>query len=123
MNKKQIRAEFRRAVFERDKYRCLCCGQPGKDRQGGDGWKKFHKEEFTLVELDAHHINDRHLMPGGGYVKENGISVCPECHLKAEEHWVTGTGIEGFSPDDLYKLIGSSLDLATATSKLLESVT
>lgn len=58
-------------------------------------------------------------MPNGGYVKENGISVCDECHLKAEEFWSTGEAVEGFSPDDLYKLINSSFDEAVKSSTKL----
>jgi len=58
-------------------------------------------------------------MPNGGYVKENGISVCDDCHLKAETFWSTGEALEGFSPADLYKLIGSSLEDATAASERL----
>jgi hypothetical protein len=49
----------------------------------------------------------------GGYVEENGISLCDECHLKAESHWSNcGTPEPGFSPEDLYNLIGSSYDRA-----------
>ena len=55
-------------------------------------------------------------MPNGGYVKENGISVCDDCHLKAEAFWSTGEAIEGFSPDDLYKIINSSFDEAVKSS-------
>jgi len=58
-------------------------------------------------------------MPSGGYVKENGISVCDDCHLKAEEFWSTGTPVEGYSPDDLYRIIGSSHKQAIAASEKL----
>jgi hypothetical protein len=58
-------------------------------------------------------------MPNGGYVKQNGISVCDDCHLKAEAFWSTGEAIEGFSPEDLYNLIGSSLEIATKASEKL----
>jgi len=56
-------------------------------------------------------------MPNGGYVKENGVSVCDECHLKAETFWSTGEAIEGFAPEDLYNLIGSSLEIAVNASR------
>ena len=59
MDKKSIRETFRNAVFERDGYRCVMCGKTSKE-----------------VKLDAHHIEDRHGMPNGGYVPENGISLC-----------------------------------------------
>jgi len=58
-------------------------------------------------------------MPNGGYIKENGISVCDDCHLKAEEFHSTGTPIEGYAPDDLYKIIGSSHQEALSASEKL----
>ena len=59
-------------------------------------------------------------MPNGGYVKENGISVCDECHLKCEQFWATGVAITGYAPEDLYKLIGSSKELALEASNSLK---
>lgn len=92
-NKKQVRDKFRTAVFERDGHRCRGCG---------------------VMAVDAHHITDRNEMPGGGYVKENGISLCILCHAGAEQYHVSGgkTWKEGFHPDDLYRIIGSSKELA-----------
>jgi hypothetical protein len=103
--KKEVRAAFRYAVFGRAKYRCECCGTPGHDRQeeGGKG-----------VALDAHHITDRHEFPNGGYVLENGISVCDECHLKAEAYHMNVEPEPGFWPDELYQKIGSSYEQAIA---------
>jgi len=72
-------------------------------------------------ELDAHHITDRNLMPNGGYVKENGISLCSTCHEKAEVYHSTGTAAEGFAPDDLYKKINSSYEKAVEASNKLSS--
>ena len=74
---------------------------------------------MNKVALDAHHITNREEMPNGGYVKQNGISVCDDCHLKAEAFWSTGESVQGFSPEDLYKLIGSSLEIATKASEKL----
>ena len=95
--KKQVRDRFRTGVFERDSYRCRICG-------------------ITSVEadLDAHHITNRNDMPNGGYVKENGVSLCPEHHVEAENFLQFKTG--EITPDLLYKLIGSSLDLAIKAS-------
>jgi predicted restriction endonuclease len=108
--KKQIRTAFRAAVFRRDRYRCVMCGQPGKDRQGGHENHEFHVSTKDLVELDAHHITDRNEMPNGGYVAENGISLCAACHFWAEIFHDTGTAHPGFSTDDLYAKIGSSFE-------------
>lgn len=101
--KKQIREDFRQSVFKRDGYKCRTCGRPEKL----DG------------PLDAHHITDRNEMPKGGYVKENGITLCPACHIKAEQfHISNGTSYEkGFHPNDLYKLINSSKEKAELACK------
>nr|WP_309696169.1 HNH endonuclease [Armatimonas sp.] len=93
LRKQAIRAAFREVVFTRDGYRCRVCGSADS-------------------ELDAHHISDRTTMPGGGYVKENGISLCKACHRLAEQLWETGAAAPGFSPEQLYSLIGSSLEQA-----------
>ena len=117
--KKQIRAAFRTAVFKRDRYRCAVCGKPGKDRQGGDGHKAFHTgiSDERLALLDAHHITDRNDMPNGGYVEENGISLCCDgCHILAEVYHQTGTAHPGFSPADLYAKISSSYEDAHRAS-------
>jgi len=101
--KKMIRAKFRAAVFDRDKFKCRMCD---------------HRPEM-VKELDAHHITDRALMPNGGYVPENGIALCPICHLRAEEFHENGISFPGYSPDDLYRKIGSSKEIATEASKKL----
>ncbi len=57
------RAEFREAVFSRDKGKCVFCSEKA---------------------VDAHHIMERRLWPDGGYYIENGASVCEEHHLACE---------------------------------------
>lgn len=72
--------------------------------------------------MDAHHITDRNEMPNGGYVKENGITLCKEkCHMKAEKFHMTGgkEWEDGFHPDDLYEKIDSSKGKAVYFSQLL----
>lgn len=105
--KKLIRKLFRDACYKRDGFRCAMCGMKSS---------KDKAEE----ELDAHHITDRTLMPNGGYVRENGISLCGECHQKAEEFHSTGVAHPGYSPEDLYKKINSSLEKAIAASEKLK---
>ena len=85
-----VREAFRRNTFERDGHKCKMCGS----------------EE----DLAAHHITDRNEMPNGGYTTRNGITLCPPCHLKAEQYHISGgeTWEPGFHPDDLYKRISSS---------------
>lgn len=78
-----------------------------------------NKEAPEMI-LDAHHVTPREDMPNGGYVKENGISLCKnQCHLKAEEY-LQGTALhEGFSPEELYKKIRSDHVRAVRASKKL----
>ena len=62
------RDQFRAAVFQRDKYLCVCCKNNGQD---------------------AHHIIERRLFPDGGYYIDNGATLCGECHIKAEQTILT----------------------------------
>ena len=116
--KKEIRRNFRNDTFDRDNYSCVWCGNGP------------HYESPETV-LDAHHITDRNDMPGGGYVKENGITLCKlndegeeenSCHMKAEMFHITSgvDWVEGMKPEDLYKLIGSSKELAIEKSEKLK---
>lgn len=100
--KKEIRAKFREVVFSRDKNKCRVCGKAD-------------------TPLDAHHITDRNEMPNGGYVLENGISLCSNCHILAEKYHETGVAVPGYSPEDLYSRIGSSKDLAIESSKSISA--
>ena len=85
-------------------------------------WRKANKVTITGdTYLDAHHITDRNLLPNGGYVAENGISLCPDCHQKAEEFHSTGIAHTGYAHDDLYKVINSTYELAVEASKKLKS--
>lgn len=97
--KKKIRQNFREAVFARDGGRCCFCP--------------------ITEKLDDHHITDRNEMPNGGYVKENGIYVCHSHHMMAEVFHSTGVALPGFSPEDLYKAIGSSYEEAVKASERL----
>jgi len=104
--KKQIKSLFRDSCYKRDGYRCAMCHFKSS-------------AEHCQQELDVHHITDRNLMPNGGYVKENGISLCEECHKKAKQFHETGVAYPGYAPDNLYKKIKSSLEKAIETSQNL----
>jgi predicted restriction endonuclease len=106
--KKLIRAAFREAVFKRDGHKCRVCGKPDNPFSS-----------FVIDHLDAHHITDRNLMPEGGYVVENGISLCSECHEKAEVFHSTGIPEPGFSVQELYTLVESSIESALLASQKL----
>ncbi len=104
MNKqaiKQLRKNFNKIVFERDNYLCVKCGKPA---------------------VDVHHILDRHLLPNGGYVKENGISLCETCHQKAEHEHAFGKAYPGYSSRSLFRKIGSSEKIAYRESLKLEKI-
>ena len=105
MGKRDVRAAFRDSVFTRDRYTCQVCGKR---------WTSADADP-SLKRLNAHHIIDRHDFPNGGYVAENGITVCEDgCHMKCERYHITSgkEWEEGLHPEDLYKKIGSSLDAA-----------
>lgn len=88
MSKKSIRENFRDAVFKRDNYKCVFCD--------------------ITVNLDAHHITDRHLIFNGGYVKENGITLCANHHDLVEDWNRYGEVTdEMYHPNNLYKIINS----------------
>ncbi|MEH6472201.1 MAG: hypothetical protein V7752_13210 [Halopseudomonas sp.] len=100
--KKLARQKFRDDVLKRDRNRCVIC-----------------KAEDNI---EAHHITDRELMPGGGYVKENGISLCHEHVEMAEAHRVEGgeEAAKELAPEKLYIKVGSNYDKALAASQRLE---
>jgi len=115
--KSETRKNFKHDTFDRDEYCCKWCGAGP------------HYESANSL-LDAHHITDRNEMPGGGYVPENGITLCKvdengseenSCHMKAELfHISEGQEWEpGMHPSDLYKLINSSKELAIEKSEKL----
>ena len=96
MSKKKIREDFRNKVFKRDGSLCKVC-------------------KIACDKIDAHHITDRNEMPNGGYILENGITLCDKengCHIKAEQYHLGNKVEPGYSPDELYKLINSSFELA-----------
>ena len=73
------RDEFREGVFKRDDYKCVICNHPAKD---------------------AHHICERRLFDDGGYYLANGVSLCSECHIKAEQTLI--------SCEELWEAIGQN---------------
>lgn len=102
LKKKKIRDDFREKCLKRDFNKCkICLFSP-----------------TNLNDLDVHHITDRTLMPNGGYVKENGITLCSKCHIDAEKFHITNgdSWVNGLHPNDLYSLIGSNKELATKKS-------
>lgn len=129
--KQETRRRFRDAVFERDGYRCVVCGFQSS-------------AEEVEHDLDAHHITPREEFDNGGYVKENGVSLCDPtkrggplargCHYKAELHlqtlavqgnyqaelWKPHEFWYGFTPKVLYEKIGSSIERAVEADGYLK---
>jgi len=58
------RDDFRDAVFARDGMHCVICRAPA---------------------ADAHHVVERKLWDDGGYYLDNGVSVCADHHIAAEQ--------------------------------------
>ena len=89
---KRWRKQFNEDCLERDGHKCVFCD--------------------VTEDLDVHHITDRHEMSNGGYVMSNGITLCPEHHLKSERwnKWYVDLII--YSPGELYMKIGSSYEQA-----------
>lgn len=106
MSKKEIRRKFRSSVYKRDKYTCKVCNTK-------------HINEETL---DAHHITNRNELPNGGYVTENGITLCKDkCHVEVEEYYWNNQGEDSpLSPKNLYTKINSSYELAFEKSVKLK---
>lgn len=61
-------ADWRRAVFERDDYRCQKCGA-----RNGNG---------HTVYLEAHHIKQFATHPELRFEISNGLTLCKPCHKK-----------------------------------------
>lgn len=77
MNNLCTRDDFRKEVFNRDGHKCIVCKAPA---------------------ADAHHLIERRLWGDGGYYLNNGVSLCAEHHLKAEDTTI--------SCEELRKLAG-----------------
>lgn len=107
--KGDLRVQFRNDCFKRDNYQCRMCGYKPDSKAFLD-WP---------LPLDTHHIVDRSLMPSGGYVTANGISLCHDCHLWAEEYHALGVPLPGYSPSDLYAKIESNYEWAVLLSDAL----
>lgn len=76
--KKQVREKFRKEVFNRDKLTCKICNTKRDEK-----------------DLDAHHITNREEIENGGYIMNNGITVCKDvCHLKVELYHITNGAME-----------------------------
>lgn len=116
LNKIKIRENFRFKVFQRDNWKCLFCSESIWKLKIENSLKvtKIDNVELIGVHLDAHHIMDRNYFTNGGYVAENGITLCEKHHLMAEKYHMTNAQEweEGMHPDDLYKKINSSFEQA-----------
>lgn len=60
----QTRDEFRCGVFQRDDSQCVICSEAGQD---------------------AHHLIERRLWDDGGYHLDNGVTLCGQHHILAEQ--------------------------------------
>lgn len=83
------RDEFRNGCLIRDGHKCVICG---------------NKEN-----LSVHHIMERRLFENGGYYFSNGITLCEQHHIEAEQTLIDPSkfyeilGVERVLPDNLYE--------------------
>lgn len=82
--------EFRRAIIERDNFKCQKCGEqrlfPSDHKRAGEIWE-MHSD------FEVHHILPLHC-GGDEFDPENATTCCPKCHI--EQHRfrkLEGTGI------------------------------
>jgi hypothetical protein len=80
MNTLLTREEFNTIVFERDNYHCAIC----KDKE----------------DVVVHHILDRKCFKNGGYFAKNGITLCKQCHWRAEKGEYTCDELRKFAKID-----------------------
>lgn len=64
--------EWREAVYEKDNYKCQCCG----DKKGGN--------------LNAHHIESYRDNPELQTTIQNGIALCKKCHVNFHHQYGYG---------------------------------
>lgn len=62
---------WRKAVYIRDSFTCVACG-----RHGGD--------------LNAHHLDAYDTFPDKRFSVENGVTLCPACHIKFHQQYGFG---------------------------------
>ena len=98
---KELRRHFHDAVFFRDSG-CKVCG-----------------EKRVSEVYDAHHITNRNDIPSFGYVLSNGIRLCSDCHVNAENEYFNEETDDSHR-DWLYSLIGSSYETAVVDCEKLE---
>jgi hypothetical protein len=65
---------WRKSVFERDNYTCQECGA-----RNGNG---------KTIVLQAHHIKSWSEFPLLRLIKENGITLCKECHKLTDSYGI-----------------------------------
>ena len=102
MSKQQhkiLRQKFNETCLKRDKNKCVICGEQ--------------------LDLEVHHITNRHIMPNGGYTMYNGITLCPKHHWDAKAVLNGSLFDPTFNPDNLYELINSSYQKALIESEKL----
>ena len=70
--------KWRKSVFEKDDYTCMCCGVKNKKGVG------------KTVKLNAHHLDGWNWAKDRRFDLDNGITLCKECHY--DFHNIYGYG-------------------------------
>lgn len=74
--------QWRKSIFKRDNYTCICCRQKGK-------------------VLNAHHIQSYTKFPALRTEINNGITLCKNCHKSFHKQY----GVKTFTSQNLYEFI------------------
>jgi DEAD/DEAH box helicase domain-containing protein len=80
--------QIRERVRARDKYQCQMCGRPETNRQHD----VHHKIPFRMFRDESGHILREHANQ-----LDNLVTLCPECHKKAESAVRVRSGLAGLS--------------------------
>lgn len=85
---------WRKAVYQKDDYTCVACGHHGGD-------------------LNAHHLAAYDDNPDKRFSVDNGVTLCPPCHIKF--HSVYGFG--GNTPEQFQEWLEGNTEVSTGTKE------
>lgn len=129
-----LRRSYDQGCRGRDGNKCIICGRRVKlsvhhiaprKQMPNDGYSLSNgatlcDDPFTVDDLDTENqVVYRRLATGNYHERQESQVMLFSCHQKAELYYINGVGIDGYRPDDLFRLIGSSYEQAKADSEKL----
>lgn len=85
---------WRKAVYERDGFNCVACGHHGGD-------------------LNAHHLAAYDNNPELRFSVENGVTLCPTCHIKFHSTY----GFGGNTPEQFREWLEGNTEVSAGTKE------